>query len=103
MSEISNYYQKYIKYKSKYLELQANNNLIGGAKKLLVIMLKQLNIINCKEWKIILFLHILKSIYSEPWFTLISMGLKNVEGRKNKGKFKEIIVGDIIEWIATSK
>lgn len=49
MSEISNYYQKYIKYKSKYLELQANNNLIGGAKKLLVIMLKQLNIINCKE------------------------------------------------------
>lgn len=35
---------------------------------------------------------------SEPWFTLISLGLKTVEGRKNKGKFKEMQVGDIIEW-----
>jgi ASC-1-like (ASCH) protein len=26
---------------------------------------------------------------SEPWFTLISLGLKKVEGRLNKGKFKE--------------
>ena len=24
---------------------------------------------------------------SEPWFTLISLGLKKVEGRKNKGTF----------------
>jgi len=35
---------------------------------------------------------------SEPWFTLISLGLKTVEGRKNKGKFKEMRVGDIVEW-----
>jgi ASC-1-like (ASCH) protein len=35
---------------------------------------------------------------SEPWFTLIQLGLKTVEGRKNKGIFKEIKVGDIIEW-----
>ena len=35
---------------------------------------------------------------SEPWFTLIQLGLKTVEGRKNKGKFKEMKVGDIIEW-----
>jgi ASC-1-like (ASCH) protein len=35
---------------------------------------------------------------SEPWFTLILMGKKTVEGRKNKGKFKEMNVGDIIEW-----
>lgn len=35
---------------------------------------------------------------SEPWFTLISLGLKTVEGRKNKGRFKEMQVGDIIEW-----
>jgi hypothetical protein len=34
---------------------------------------------------------------SEPWFTLIQLGLKTVEGRKNKGKFKEMKVGDIIE------
>ena len=36
---------------------------------------------------------------SEPWFTLISLGLKTVEGRKNKGRFKEMQVGEIIEWI----
>ena len=35
---------------------------------------------------------------SEPWFTLISLGLKKVEGRKNKGKFKEININDIIIW-----
>lgn len=35
---------------------------------------------------------------SEPWFSLISLGLKTVEGRKNSGKFKEFEVGDIIEW-----
>ena len=36
---------------------------------------------------------------SEPWFTLISLGLKKVEGRKNKGKFKEMKVGEVIEWV----
>ena len=35
---------------------------------------------------------------SEPWFTLISLGLKKVEGRKNKGKFKDMQVGEIIQW-----
>jgi ASC-1-like (ASCH) protein len=35
---------------------------------------------------------------TEPWFTLIQLGLKTAEGRKNKGKFKEMKVGDIIEW-----
>ncbi len=35
---------------------------------------------------------------SEPWFTLISLGLKTVEGRKNKGRFKEMQVGEVIEW-----
>ncbi len=35
---------------------------------------------------------------SEPWFTLISLGLKTVEGRKNKGRFTEMKVGDIIQW-----
>jgi ASC-1-like (ASCH) protein len=35
---------------------------------------------------------------SEPWFSLISLGLKTVEGRKNKGIFKEMKVGDIIQW-----
>ena len=35
---------------------------------------------------------------SEPWFSLISLGLKTVEGRKNKGRFQEMQVGDIVEW-----
>ena len=35
---------------------------------------------------------------SEPWFSLISLGLKVVEGRKNKGRFKDMKVGDVIEW-----
>jgi ASC-1-like (ASCH) protein len=39
-----------------------------------------------------------KEHISEPWFTLVSMGLKNVEGRKNKGRFKEMKVGDIVSW-----
>lgn len=39
-----------------------------------------------------------KENVSEPWFTLICMGLKIVEGRKNKGRFKEMNVGDIIIW-----
>lgn len=35
---------------------------------------------------------------SEPWFTLISLGLKTIEGRKNKGRFKDMQVGDMIKW-----
>jgi len=35
---------------------------------------------------------------SEPWFSLIALGLKTVEGRRNKGIFKEMLVGDLIEW-----
>ena len=36
---------------------------------------------------------------SEPWFTLISLGLKTIEGRKNKGKFKEMQIGDLITLV----
>jgi ASC-1-like (ASCH) protein len=35
---------------------------------------------------------------SEPWFTLISLGLKTIEGRKNKGRFKDMKIGELIEW-----
>ncbi len=35
---------------------------------------------------------------SEPWFTLILLGLKTVEGRKNKGRFKDMKIGDIVKW-----
>jgi ASC-1-like (ASCH) protein len=36
---------------------------------------------------------------SEPWFTLIYLGNKSVEGRLNKGEFKEMKVNDEIKWI----
>lgn len=35
---------------------------------------------------------------SEPWYSFISMGLKVVEGRKDKGKFHNMKVGELIEW-----
>ncbi len=35
---------------------------------------------------------------SEPWFTLILLGLKTIEGRKNKGIFKTMNIDDVIEW-----
>jgi ASC-1-like (ASCH) protein len=83
---------KYIKYKTKYLLLKNIENQIGGGKKW---KKKHINInkpsYNKMDGKYILHL-------SEPWFTLISLGLKTVEGRKNKGIFKEMKVGDIIQW-----
>ena len=34
---------------------------------------------------------------SEPWFTLISLGLKTCEGRLHKHRFKLYKIGDIIK------
>ena len=93
------YKNKYIKYKTKYLELKnINNQFAGGnasSKKL-----------NNKKYKANfnnpnIKMDVKKYIenISEPWFTLISLGLKTVEGRKNKGKFKEMKVNDTVEWI----
>lgn len=65
------YKKKYLKYKTKYLNLKMK----GGATP------------DYTE-------HV-----SEPWFTLISLGLKTVEGRKNKGRFKDMNVGETIEWV----
>lgn len=36
---------------------------------------------------------------SEPWFSLIYLGIKSVEGRLNKGQFKGMKVNDEIKWI----
>jgi ASC-1-like (ASCH) protein len=38
---------------------------------------------------------------SEPWFSLIVLGLKTIEGRKNKDRFKEMKIGDVVEWVNT--
>lgn len=35
---------------------------------------------------------------SEPWFSLIKFKIKQVEGRLNKGDFKNMEVGDEIEF-----
>lgn len=35
----------------------------------------------------------------EPWFTLISLGLKSVEGRVNKGEWSKMEAGDQIEFV----
>ena len=35
---------------------------------------------------------------SEPWFSLMSIGSKTVEGRLNKGDWTEIKENDLIDW-----
>ena len=35
---------------------------------------------------------------SEPWFTLIALGIKKVEGRLDKGSFSQMEAGNIVEW-----
>ena len=35
---------------------------------------------------------------SEPWFSLVKLKIKTVEGRLNKGIFVNLKVGDIIEF-----
>lgn len=42
-----------------------------------------------------------KKHLSEPWFTLIKLGIKTREGRLNKGDFKEMSRGDIIVYVNT--
>lgn len=40
----------------------------------------------------------IKKNVSEPWFSLIKLGLKTVEGRLNKGDFQNLRRNDIIIW-----
>ena len=35
---------------------------------------------------------------SEPWFSLIGLGAKSVEGRLNKGSFAKLTPGDILTF-----
>ena len=34
----------------------------------------------------------------EEWFTFIKTGVKNIEGRLDRGKFEKLKIGDIIMW-----
>jgi len=38
---------------------------------------------------------------SEPWFSLIKVGLKTVEGRLNKGDITSLAKGDCIKFVNT--
>lgn len=38
-------------------------------------------------------------VVSEPWFTLIKLGLKAVEGRLKRGEFDDMRVGDRIKLV----
>ena len=61
-----------------YKNLINNYNLIGGKK-------KHMNNNYLKK-------------LSEPWFSLIKLGLKTVERRLNNDDFSKFKVNDIIEW-----
>ena len=88
------YKLKYIKYKMKYLEQD------GGRRKFQKKFNNSISINNSNS--VINNSNNIKPNYIEsilePWFSLILLGLKTVEGRRNKGKFKEMKVGDIIQW-----
>ena len=87
------YKLKYIKYKMKYLEQD------GGRRKFQKKFNNSISINNSNS--VINNSNNIKPNYIEsilePWFSLILLGLKTVEGRRNKGKFKEMKVGDIIQ------
>ena len=87
------YRTKYIKYKMKYLDYKQE----GGRKKSKKMNKKHLLSRNINDKMDTIKPNFTENV-SEPWFSLILLGLKTVEGRKNKGRFKDMKVGDIIEW-----
>jgi len=89
------YKDKYLKYKNKYLQLK-NTNQIGGRRKKMKKTYNNNIFYNNNNNNNNKMTHIER--ISEPWFSLISVGLKTVEGRKNRGKFKIMKVGDIVKW-----
>jgi hypothetical protein len=85
------HYQKYIKYKSKYINYK-NNDIIGGGKKTEKRNIKRTlneNEINKMDIKF-------SEHLSEPWFSLISLGLKTV---KNPITFCHIFKENVSEMI----
>jgi ASC-1-like (ASCH) protein len=101
---LDKYQEKYLKYKLKYIELKKFVKIggnIGNKKKLKKKSIEK----SVKDNNISINKNKLGGMepdwtenLSEPWFTLILLGLKTVEGRKNKGRFKEMKVGDIVKW-----
>ena len=77
-----NYYNKYIKYKSKYLKKLKNKHKesLDGNNRVSKMEAKYIKTVN------------------EPFFVLIQLGLKSIEGRLNRGEFKQMQVGDVVRW-----
>lgn len=116
-NQSANKHDKYIKYKTKYLQLKNNfeyldhNKITGGTKKKIKKSHKN-NIISNRKMSqnnLINSTNSTNSIdfnsnsdyvehLSEPWFSLISLGLKTVEGRRNKGKFADMKIGSVVKW-----
>jgi len=94
------YHLKYLKYKTMYLDLKSINQE-GGKRKQKKMKKYNSDKTNKVYYQKINGMDIIPNYtetLSEPWFTLISLGLKTVEGRRNKGRFMEMKIGDIIEW-----
>lgn len=97
MDLLEYYMRKHEKYKSRYIKLK--NELSGGGRKRLSnIKSHKLNRMESQEFPQNIKLNMYEEHLSEPWFSLMSVGLKTIEGRKNKGRFKEMKIGDIIRW-----
>lgn len=88
------YRTKYIKYKMKYLDYKQEG---GGKRKSKKMNKKHLLSRNINDKMDTKKPNYIENV-SEPWFSLILLGLKTVEGRKNKGRFKDMKIGDIVEW-----
>jgi hypothetical protein len=84
---------KYIKYKMKYLDYKQ----VGGKRKSKKMNKKHLLSRNIDGKMDTIKPNFTENV-SEPWFSLILLGLKTVEGRKNKGRFTDMKIGDIVEW-----
>lgn len=72
------YFDKYKKYKNKYIDLKTHGG--GGGNN---AMKKNTD-------------HTVT--VSEPWFSLISLGQKTVEGRLNKGLFAKMKKDETVTW-----
>ena len=98
------YFSKYQKYKIKYIGLKKKLNLTqyGGLKHKNKLKRMETSASASASASAPVPVPVPVPNYteklSEPWFSLISLGLKTVEGRKNKGRFKEMKLGDIVEW-----
>jgi len=81
-----NYFEKYMKYKNKYLTLIQSG---GGYKK----NKKKSHLIKLNSSSFDYEVHV-----SEPWYTHIKEGRKTIEGRPKRNTFAEMKVGQTVKF-----